>query len=218
MMKSDGKSQWASQEEADLHQPFFLSIRQLKRSYLSETVWYTANPMGKNTLREILPKVAELAGIEGKITNHSVRKTSCSNNLHADVPPTRVQQFSGHQRPESLNSYYVANLEQQKEMSDNALYGPSKAKRMRQVSAAAGSSKDLMETTTQEMEISSVEHIGQGDIRPMASQTVSVTKNSTKVIDGTQGFLSSAIFNGPVHMVVNNCSCSCGHSKEHGDC
>ena len=45
-------------------------------------------------------------------------KTTITNLLHAGIPPTQVQQLSGHRNIQSVNNYAVASLEQQNEMSD----------------------------------------------------------------------------------------------------
>lgn len=222
-MRSDGKSKWKDQAEADDHQPFFLTVRQLKRNYSSFDQWYLPAPMGKNYLRNIVPTIAEKAGIEGHITNHTVRKTSCANNMHADMAPERVQQFSGHKRAETLNNYAIASVEQQKEMSNNALYGPKKAKQMKTATATATTSRasEIMDEAGDiefiNDESAVDEHAGDGSLDSsdtnMATLAVRTNRNSTQVVDAPQGFLGSSIFNGTVKIEINNYGCCCRDGK-----
>ena len=94
--------------------PFYLSI-----NYTPSTeVWFKNNPMGQNKLANVVKTMCSKAGIAGKKTNHSMRKTAITNLLHAGIPPTQVQQLSGHANVQSINNYAVASLEQQNEMSN----------------------------------------------------------------------------------------------------
>ncbi len=65
----------------------------------------------------IMKKMAEHAGLKGKKTNHSARKTMVTNLTKSNVPDTQVMQLSGHRNIQSLNAYKKASLQQQKEMS-----------------------------------------------------------------------------------------------------
>lgn len=56
--------------------------------------------------------------LEGKITSHSIRKTTCQKLLEADISPNIICQLTGHQNVNSLNNYIIANKRQQKEMSE----------------------------------------------------------------------------------------------------
>ena len=104
--------------------PFYLELRREgKFDYSKDVCWYKAAPLGKNELgkfmskaRSILP--GSIGGAKGKISNHTVRKTSITKLLESNVPPILVQQISGHKRTESLLSYYTASVQQQKHMSN----------------------------------------------------------------------------------------------------
>lgn len=50
-------------------------------------------------------------------SNHSARKTGIQSLLHAGVPPTNVQQLTGHKNVQSLNSYSTLSSNQQQQMS-----------------------------------------------------------------------------------------------------
>ena len=102
--------------------PFYLTIRTTV-DYETDPVWYFPRPMGKNTIAEFLSKARTLLDgtgmktTKGKIANHTCRKTSLSTRLQKDVNPLHVQQLSGHKKLESLNSYHVPSIEQQRNMS-----------------------------------------------------------------------------------------------------
>ena len=56
------------------------------------------------------------AGLPGRNTNHSVRRTGCTELLHAGVDPAMVAQYSGHKNINSVNNYAVASINQQKQI------------------------------------------------------------------------------------------------------
>lgn len=63
-----------------------------------------------------MAKMAASAGLVGHFTNHSIRKTMCTQLLHAGVPPPTIAQLSGHKNVQSLNQYAVASKDQQQSM------------------------------------------------------------------------------------------------------
>ena len=82
--------------------------------------------MGENTLATMMSRMAKKAGLVGKLTNHSLRRTSLTTLMQAGVPPTIVAQFSGHKNIGSLNRYTTASLKQQRMMSDILQSCPNK--------------------------------------------------------------------------------------------
>jgi hypothetical protein len=94
--------------------PFYIGINRTSNG----DVWYVSQAMGKNTIGNIVKSMCEEAGIQGRKVNHSVRKTAITTLVHAGIPPTLVQQHSGHKNLASINTYSTASLEQQKGMSD----------------------------------------------------------------------------------------------------
>ena len=62
--------------------------------------------------------MATAAGLQGRKTNHSARKTMCARLITNDVTPTHVAQLSGHKNLKSLDSYASASTTQQKMMSN----------------------------------------------------------------------------------------------------
>ena len=101
--------------------PLFLAINYYV-DYSLDLVWYLPRPLGKNKIGEFLPGARKVlssgeGSTKGKISNHSARKTTITNLLDNNINPLYVQQLSGHKRMESLNTYHVPSIKQQKEMS-----------------------------------------------------------------------------------------------------
>jgi len=80
--------------------------------------WFTAAPMGKDTLGNIAKVLSEKAGFSAKHSNHSGRKTFITNLLDSGCAPTEVAQLSGHKNLASLNHYHTLSLQRQQELSD----------------------------------------------------------------------------------------------------
>ena len=66
---------------------------------------YYPRPMDINTLWSLMKSAAKKAGLENKITNHSIRKTTVSTLSKAGVPPTKIMQITGHRNISSVTSY-----------------------------------------------------------------------------------------------------------------
>ena len=115
------------------------------------------------------------AGLSGKITNHSVRKTCISRLMDADVPTNFVAQLSGHKNLKSLDAYKTASVTHQRQMS-----------RILSCSASdrpASSASSPLQT----LEVRSVSH----------SQTRnSPWLNSTETVSKTTGLFSGAKIDG----------------------
>ncbi len=99
--------------------PLFLAIK-YKRAP-DDNTWYMKCPLGKNQIGKFLSTAAKNVGIPqvsgAKVTNHSVRKTSISRLLDANMLENFVAQHSGHKSTESLQSYKSAGEKQQRQMS-----------------------------------------------------------------------------------------------------
>ena len=96
------------------HAPFYLAINHTRRE--DAKVWYKNSPMGEKLLGAIVKTMCVAAGIPGKKTNHSIRKTMCTNLFQAGVNPILIAQLAGHKNVASVNNYAVASLPQQKQM------------------------------------------------------------------------------------------------------
>ena len=71
----------------------------------AEEAWYRSTPMGKNMLGNIVKKCCDAAGISGKKTNHSLRKTCVSTLSDAGVSPHKIIKITGHRNITSLQHY-----------------------------------------------------------------------------------------------------------------
>ena len=67
--------------------------------------WFSTVPVSKHTLSEKLAKMRLLAGIERRITNHSLRATSATQMYEQCVPEKVIQERMGHQSLEALHVY-----------------------------------------------------------------------------------------------------------------
>ena len=85
----------------------------------SASPWYSGSqPIGKNTLEHKLPRMCALAGIEGRITNHSLRATSATQMYEMGVPEKVIQERTGHRSIEALRVYERTNTHQQQAASN----------------------------------------------------------------------------------------------------
>lgn len=85
--------------------------------FVDSQVWFRPQHMGHNSLSKLTKDLAKEAGLEGKVTNHSWRRTGIQTCIDAGISPTTVQQYSGHANVESINDYAENSVEQQKEIS-----------------------------------------------------------------------------------------------------
>lgn len=95
--------------------PFYLAIHHQRKT--DDIVWYDKSPLGKNEIGKQLSTATKNAGIERRLTNHSVRKTGISRFLDEDVPENYVAQLSGHNNLKSLDAYKSASIQHQRRMS-----------------------------------------------------------------------------------------------------
>jgi hypothetical protein len=69
-------------------------------------VWYTGQPVGKDTLENCMKVIASKGGLQGKLINHSTRKTD------AGVVPNEMAQLRGQMMAEEIfsqeNEYSVS--------------------------------------------------------------------------------------------------------------
>ena len=81
-------------EEAKLKDIFY--VRPLDKVTSDQTKpWYSAVPLGKNTLQQKVPKVCSSAGIQGHKTNHSLRVTGATEMYHCGAPEKLIQERTG---------------------------------------------------------------------------------------------------------------------------
>ena len=109
-------------QEAFTNDIFYL--RPLEKTPSDPNVpWYSAVPVGKNTLEKKLSCICEQAGIEGTITNHSLRATSATHMYISGVPEKVIQERIGHRSLEALRVYERSNSQQHEAASSVLMSG-----------------------------------------------------------------------------------------------
>ena len=85
--------------------------------------WFTCQPIGRNTLSNVIAELAKTGGIEGKVTNHSLRATAASRMYNENLDEQLICEVTGH-RSNAVRSYKRTSDNQLKSIS-NVLYGQS---------------------------------------------------------------------------------------------
>ena len=85
--------------------PFYLTPIQENKLSKNKNVWYYPTPMGVNTLGTLMKTACERAGISGKKTNHSIRKSTVTELSAAGVPPHKIIKITGHRQSSSIQHY-----------------------------------------------------------------------------------------------------------------
>ena len=70
-----------------------------------DALWYSAVPLGKNTLSVMVSKMCTEAGVSGNKTNYSLRVSGATSLFSAGVPERIIQQRTGHRSVEALQLY-----------------------------------------------------------------------------------------------------------------
>ena len=103
-------------QEADT--PFFLAINHKAVDPSNPKAWFKNAHLGKNKLGNLMKDMAKEAGLEGKLCNHTVRKTALTNLLQAGFAPTTIKRISGHKNEHSIGNYATASNAQVKLMNE----------------------------------------------------------------------------------------------------
>ena len=90
----------------------------INRSKKAKT-WYVDAPLGENKIIKIMTNIAEMGGIVGRFTNHSARRTMCTQLLQSRLDPLNVSQLTGHKNVNSLIHYNTTSDAQQRAMCEN---------------------------------------------------------------------------------------------------
>ena len=83
--------------------------------------------MGKNTIGDIAKRMSIKAGLSGRFTNRSGRKTAITTLVNENIPVNEIMQLTGHKSVTSINDYSIASFRKQQEMS-TALFSDNKPK------------------------------------------------------------------------------------------
>ena len=66
------------------------------RSKPTPAVWFCDQPYGKNKIGNTVKKLCEIAKIEGRFMNHSLRATSALRMYHKEIPEQVIKEITGH--------------------------------------------------------------------------------------------------------------------------
>ena len=76
---------------------------------------------------DIAKRMSIKAGLSGRFTNHSGRKTATTTLVNENIPVNEIMQLTGHKSVKSINDYSTASIRKQQEMS-TALFSANKPK------------------------------------------------------------------------------------------
>ena len=80
-------------------------------------VWYSKQPIGHNTLMNMVRRLCQEAGIEGFFTNHSLRTTAATRLFEAGVDEQLIMLRTGHRSATGVRSYNRATSTLKKQTS-----------------------------------------------------------------------------------------------------
>ena len=75
------------------------------RAYKSDGNWFKNEPMGKNTLANMMQRISKKAGLSCVYTCHSVRASTITNLFHAGVSTQSIIAITKHKNTSSLGHY-----------------------------------------------------------------------------------------------------------------
>ena len=85
--------------------PMYLTPIPQSRIGKETSVWYYRSPMGINTLGNLVKEMCNKRGIQGHITNHSIRKTCVKSLSDAGIQAHKIIKITGHKNVQSLQHY-----------------------------------------------------------------------------------------------------------------
>ena len=97
--------------------PFYIATHTLQSCMKANSQWFKRQPIGVNKLSSIMKRMAAIAGIEKKLTNHSARKHLVQKLSENNVPANQIMQITGHRNIRSINNYSHTNETQHKAIS-----------------------------------------------------------------------------------------------------
>lgn len=128
--------------------PFYLSTRTTPLSNENDQ-WFLSQRMGLKKIAITMKSMAQKAGIERRLTNHSARKHLVQKLRDSKQAPTDIMQISGHKNVQSIINYSSMSLKSQKECS-KILSGCCPAKK-RTASATVSAMQPVVSGSTSNM-------------------------------------------------------------------
>ena len=71
---------------------------------MSGTCWFKNEPMGKNAISQLMPKISKKAGLSQVYTAHCVRASTITSLHQAGVDAKQICAVTKHNNEQSLNS------------------------------------------------------------------------------------------------------------------
>lgn len=95
-------------------------FQQPLKTYNKEDVWFSARPVGKNSLSNMMQTISNKSGLSQAYTCHSVRASTITTLFHAGVSPHIITQMTKH-RSESSLKHYVDGLSKEQNIACNTI-------------------------------------------------------------------------------------------------
>ena len=97
------------------HDAFYL---QPKHVAATDSCWFSARPLGHNSLGKTVARLCKSAGITGFKTNHSLRATAATRLYQSGIDEQLIMERTGHQSSEGVRSYKRTSQQQSEDISD----------------------------------------------------------------------------------------------------
>ncbi len=88
---------------------------------MSGTCWFKNEPMGKNAISQLMPKISKKAGLSHVYTAHCVRASTITSLHQAGVDAKQICAITKHKNEQSLNSYIKDSSSSQKRVCSSIL-------------------------------------------------------------------------------------------------
>ena len=145
--------------------------------------WYSATPVGVNTLRKCVGELLRNAGLDGYFTNHSLRRTCATRLFQAGADVKLVKEITGH-ISDAVHKYQETSDEQRMGLSD-VIQGVANQVKLSQSPG--------MEVVTPPKEVSDEEKFRLPKLE--LAGKVEYESKSEKIVEGTSANVSEIIEN-----------------------
>ena len=190
--------------------PFYLAINYNRPKVTS--VWFKGNPMGVDTIGKFMRRMSAKAGLVGRFTNHSVRRSMCTQLVQAGVDSVLVTQLSGHKSVNNISGYATASLEQQQDMAKFLRREHDRCNHLalRNPVPCAGISSPRVLPPLCPLALGPLPAPGSLGAVPSGSAVArgvpqqNAQSMAMSLTNGMQGMFSGAVFHGQVNITINN--------------
>ena len=124
------------------HHPDCEALFQTPLTKFSEAAdcWYKNEPLGKNSIAQLMPKISKKAGLSQVYTAHCVRASTIIRLHQAGVDSKQIYAITKHKNEQSLRSYIKDSSASQKRACSDILSRPFLSKEAYDVNTACSSS------------------------------------------------------------------------------